>query len=403
MPYTINGNNGANVLQDTQFSENLFGHGGDDLLIASAIAGWSDEFADAYQNHPDLFHGGEGNDTISFSPLATGVVVDLLGESAWRKIGGYLVDQMELISIENVYGTSFDDIIRGNDVANTLYGGNGNDQLEGGDGSDTLYGGSGIDKLYGGNHADYLYGGDDNDKLYGNDGNDVLRGDGGNDTIDGGAGTDTAQFITNGNVQVNLGLNIASGALGNDILSSIENVTTGGGHDTIFGNNTHNFLIAGGGNDTVDGGDGHDTIHGDGGHDTLTGGAGNDLIPGGTGNDFLRGGSGWDAIFADGGADTIRWNVGDLGLDTIHGFTLGLDRVQFGAGFLADADPADSLIVFSSGGGADSLLIAQIAGEGAEAIAIFKGIAQEALEAAIDNGTLFGYQAGFDGPGGVFG
>lgn len=400
MPYTMNGTNGANVLQDTQFSEQLFGHGGDDLLIASAIAGSSDEFADSFQNHPDLFHGGEGNDTISFSPLTTGVVVDLLGGAAWRYAGGVMFDEMELVSIENVYGTSFNDIIRGNDFNNTLYGGAGNDQLEGGDGNDTLHGGSGIDKLYGGNHTDHLYGGDSNDQLYGNDGNDVLRGDGGNDTIDGGAGTDTAQFITAGNVQVNLGLNIAAGALGSDILVSIENVETGDGHDVIMGNNTHNILRAGGGNDHVDGGGGHDTIEGGNGTDTLVGGSGNDLIRGGSGNDDLRGGSGWDAIFADGGADTIRWNAGDLGLDTVHNFTLGTDKVVFGAGFLAAGALADNLLVFDSGAH-DSLLLANIQGEGYEAIGTFKGITGDQLEAAIDNGLLFGFQPVFDGPGGV--
>jgi prepilin-type processing-associated H-X9-DG protein len=400
MPYTIYGSNGADVLQDTPLSEHLFGGGGNDLLIASAVLGWSDEFANSFQNHPDLFHGGSGNDTVSFTLLGTGVVVDLLGESAWRKAGGVMFDEMELVSIENVYGTSFDDIIRGDDVANTLYGGDGHDQLEGGDGNDTLYGGGGTDKLHGGNGTDYLHGGDGTDQLYGNDGNDVLRGDAGNDTLDGAAGTDTAQFIANGNVQVNLGLGIAAGALGNDILVGIENVSTGNGHDVIFGDNWHNVLQAGGGNDTVDGGGGHDTIEGDDGHDTLVGGAGNDLMRGGSGNDELRGGSGWDAIFADGGSDTVRWNAGDLGLDTVHGFSLGADKVAFGAGFLVAGSAADNLLVFSSGA-SDSLLLANIQGEGYEAIGLFKGITQAELQAAISNGVLFGAEAAFDGPGGV--
>jgi Ca2+-binding RTX toxin-like protein len=116
----------------------------------------------------------------------------------------------------------------------------------------------------------------------------------------------------------------------------------------------------------------------------------------------IRGGSGNDVIHADGGADTIRWNAGDLGLDTVHGFTLGTDKVAFGNGFLVAGDPADNLLVFDSGA-ADSLLVANIQGHGYEAIATFKGITGDALEAAIENGVLFGYQAGFQGVGDIFG
>jgi Ca2+-binding RTX toxin-like protein len=442
------GDEDANVLQATVHTRLMEGNGGNDLLIASHQ--W-------YTNDiPHVVDGGSGTDTLSFavSPYAT--VVDLLGNAAWRTLNGVVHDPMELTSIENVHGSAFNDVIRGDDTNNHLWGGSGNDQLEGGNGSDWLYGGSGADKLHGGNQIDHLYGGDHNDELYGNDGNDVLhgdggndlleggdgvdslhggsgtdelhggndtdflyggdnndqlygnsgndvlRGDGGNDTIDGGSGTDTAQFITNGNVQVNLGLGIASGALGNDIVVSIENVETGNGHDTIFGNSGNNVLKAGAGNDTVGGGSGSDTIEGAAGNDTLNGDGGHDTIKGGSGNDTIRGGSGNDVIHADGNADTIRWNAGDLGLDTIHGFTLGTDKVAFGNGFLDAGDPADHLLVFDSGA-SDSLLLANIQGGGYEAIATFKGITGDQLEAAIGNGVLFGYDAGFDGPGGVAG
>lgn len=47
--------------------------------------------------------------------------------------------------IENAIGSAFDDFLTGNDVANSLDGGPGNDILVGGRGNDTLIGGPGID------------------------------------------------------------------------------------------------------------------------------------------------------------------------------------------------------------------------------------------------------------------
>lgn len=76
----------------------------------------------------------------------------------------------------------------------------------------------------------------------------------------------------------------------------IENGLTGGGNDTIIGNDADNGLAAGGGNDTVDGGGGNDAIRGGAGLDTLNGGDGFDLIEGGAGDNLLNGGGGSDLI-----------------------------------------------------------------------------------------------------------
>lgn len=136
------------------------------------------------------------------------------------------------------------------------------------------------------------------------------------------------------------------------------------------------------------------------GNDTLHGGSGADTINGGSGTNTVRGGSGADTIFVDLGADTIRWNVGDLELDQVIGFQLCQDRIQFGSGFLA-GDIEDSFLVFNSGAG--SLPMADTAESGWEAIASSGNIAADALEAAIGNGVLFGYEGGFGGgPGDVF-
>lgn len=76
----------------------------------------------------------------------------------------------------------------------------------------------------------------------------------------------------------------------------IENGLTGGGNDTITGNDADNSLSAGSGNDTVSGGQGNDAIRGGGGLDTLDGGDGFDLVEGGAGDDAMSGGSGGDLM-----------------------------------------------------------------------------------------------------------
>ena len=50
----------------------------------------------------------------------------------------------------NIIGSGFADILNGNDLANSLYGGAGNDILNGGAGDDILIGGPGVDLLSGG-------------------------------------------------------------------------------------------------------------------------------------------------------------------------------------------------------------------------------------------------------------
>ena len=59
-----------------------------------------------------------------------------------------------LSGIEDVGGSSFDDIIRGDNDRNSLGGGAGDDSLVGRDGNDSLFGGTGNDTLDGGNDID---------------------------------------------------------------------------------------------------------------------------------------------------------------------------------------------------------------------------------------------------------
>ena len=117
-------------------------------------------------------------------------------------------------------------------------------------------------------------GGNGHDRLYGGYGNDILQGGLGDDILDGGLGKDTLVF-GNGNTIVSLsddkdGIAQDTGHGSDTIMTStIENVTTGDGDDTIEGNVLDNILNGGAGNDTLTGGYGDDTLTGGSGQDTF--------------------------------------------------------------------------------------------------------------------------------------
>jgi Ca2+-binding RTX toxin-like protein len=73
----------------------------------------------------------------------------------------------------------------GNDtICGITVNGSPQDILKGFEGNDTLYGLADDDLLYGGAGTDTLYGGDDDDMVAGGAGNDTLNGEGGTDTAD---------------------------------------------------------------------------------------------------------------------------------------------------------------------------------------------------------------------------
>ena len=251
------------------------------------------------------------------------------------------------VIIEDAMGGSGDDVLVGNRVANSLYGGfgddvifgnngndraygsngndrvyggNGNDRLDGGSGNDRLDGGSGNDRLDGGSGNDFAKGGSGNDILLGAAHNDTLIGDSGNDKIYGGAGNDKA-YGGSGNDRLDgsagndrldggSGNDFAKGGSGNDIL-------LGGTHnDTLFGDSGNDKVYGGAGNDKLMGGSGSDTLSGSSGKDKLYGHSGNDVLFGGNHNDILNGSSGKDLLKGDNGADTL---LGGTGNDTLYG------------------------------------------------------------------------------------
>ena len=98
---------------------------------------------------------------------------------------------------------------------------------------------------------------------------------------------------------------------GNDILTSIENVSGGSGNDTIQGDSLANILIGSNGNDSLFGNEGNDYLNGGNGNDDMSGGDGNDTLHGGNGNDDMAGGDGNDRYYVNSTSDTVTEESGE--------------------------------------------------------------------------------------------
>lgn len=229
----------------------------------------------------NILNGGLGNDTASYIKATGGVNIDLslVGPNTQSASGADT-----LVSIENVSGSNFADLLKGNALANVLDGGAGNDTMIGGDGSDIYVVDSATDVVTETN-ASLATGGSDTVQsmlsaytlatniengrimntgaasMTGNGLNNILVAGAGANSLDGGAGSDTASFLyAGGAVTVNLGTvgAQATGGSGSDTLISIENLTGSNFNDTLTGNSAANVLDGGKGNDTLTGGDGND-------------------------------------------------------------------------------------------------------------------------------------------------
>jgi Ca2+-binding RTX toxin-like protein len=191
----------------------------------------------------DILNGGAGIDSIVYTNSLTGVDVRLFNGLA---IGGE-ANGDTYTSIENIIGSATKtDTLAGDDNANSIWGGGGNETITGRDGSDHLFGEAGNDTLLGGAADDFLIGGI------------------GADTLGGGVGNDTADYAASA-AGVTVNLQAGTGAGGDaqgDALVSIENVTGSAFNDVIIGkaNAWDNVFDGGAGDDTLTGGLGNDTF-----------------------------------------------------------------------------------------------------------------------------------------------
>jgi len=168
---TGNGSGGT-AEGDTLISiENITGSWFNDFLAGNYKAnvlsgGWGNDSLNGGAG-ADILNGGAGFDTASYIDSPVGITVSLL----WDTASGGDAEGDDLISIENLRGSSHDDSLHGDNGANVLSGGAGDDTLLGFGGADTLYGdermASGDDTLNGGGGDDILVGGRGADTLIG--------------------------------------------------------------------------------------------------------------------------------------------------------------------------------------------------------------------------------------------
>jgi Ca2+-binding RTX toxin-like protein len=291
---TLNGDHGTDVLIGGAGIDTLSGGADNDTLYGGADA--------------DVLNGGTQSDTADYTGsssrvrinLATGVSLDADAQGD------------TFIEVENLTGSAFNDLLTGNDGANTLIGGAGNDKLVGLGDADVLIGRLGADALDGGDGvdvADYsasasrvranlagvgldadaqgdtyvnvenVTGSAFNDVLTGNGvvnvlvgalGSDVLGGGAGADTLNGGDGADTADYsLSASRVRVNLATGVCLDAdAEGDTLVSIEHLIGSGFNDILTGDAGSNVFAGGAGDDVVIGGAGADAHNGGDGADT---------------------------------------------------------------------------------------------------------------------------------------
>ena len=291
------------------------GNNGDDVLEGGAGA--------------DRLNGGTGTDTVVYRNSNAAVTVNL-GNGTFT--GGH-AEGDEIFNVESIEGSDYDDVLTGDNSANRLYGGEGNDVLEGGEGIDWLDGGAGtdtvtyenskewmrvnllfnegssdvsddtiheivnIENVIGSNHRDSirgdsgendlygragndsLNGGAGDDRLFGEDGEDELRGMTGADRLDGGDGIDIVVYwSSDAAVTVDLGSGTGQGGHAEgDVIVDVENLWGSDHNDVLSGDTGPNRLYGGRGNDELQGNGGDDVLEGDIGADRLDGGPGMDM------------------------------------------------------------------------------------------------------------------------------
>ena len=131
-----------------------------------------------------------GNDTLDARSINHGVTLTLT-QGKWTSVDTLSTVYISIgTTIENAIGTSWDDIMYGEEGANTISGLDGNDTIKALGGNDLVLAGLGNDFVYGQNGNDNLSGGAGNDMIFGENGQDKLYGNSGNDQLEGGAGMD---------------------------------------------------------------------------------------------------------------------------------------------------------------------------------------------------------------------
>ena len=379
----------------------------------------------------------EGVPEIEFNiNLGTGDTFDSVGFRGGTGSDSWVLGSNGMAPEANFNGDTDSEfaIVTGIDNGWSLNGEGGNDVItaQGGTGIGTAFvdpapltvqGGEADDTIVGGDRAagDLLIGNQNNDELIGMGGADSLAPGDGNDAVQGNAGTDTADFgFGTSPVTVDRSISVPQDTgQGLDTLNpDVEQVAGSNGSDTLLGSPGPDGLFGGFGNDVVDGRAGDDTLgggndFGGGGLDTLTyaaapagvtanlttgqasGGFGTDTV---SGFENLTGSPFADSLTGDAAANTI---TGLGGPDNISALA-GPDDVQIRDGeadvascgseidsatadrqSLDTVDPDCETTSFlpepEDGGGADTEVIFELRGRGAQDLVKQRGLVVKGL------------------------
>ncbi|MDB5746972.1 MAG: Hemolysin-type calcium-binding region [Massilia sp.] len=283
----------------------------------------------------DWMAGGRGNDTYVVDE-AFDAIVELPGQGTdtVRTTLATFVLEADLENLTFIGSGQF--VGTGNDAANTILGGAGDDVLDGGLGVDRMTGGAGNDVYLVDNVGDLITestgaawgidlvrvsassyamsnnvenleytgsgnfsgtGNGSNNTMTGGDGNDTLNGGSGSDTLIGGMGNDTyvVGSTTDSVVEeAGAGIDTVLSTSSSFILgANVENAIQTSSLASLTGNALDNYLKGHTGSDILRGMDGNDRLEGGAGNDRLDGGAGNDIFvfaAPGFGSDTIAGG-----------------------------------------------------------------------------------------------------------------
>ncbi|MBL8450927.1 MAG: calcium-binding protein, partial [Dechloromonas sp.] len=258
---TLTGNGAGNTLNGAAGADVLIGGAGDDAYVV-------DDVGDQIVEDP-----GAGADQVILSILAAGASY-------------VLADNVETVRMTSAVGLT----LVGNDSANTLYGGLGDDYLIGNDGNDRLYADGGSDAAPGVGSGDILEGGLGDDVYFGV-----------------GVGVQVIEAVGEGWDSVYLAY--SNGPTLIDLASDFQNVES----LSLINATGVTRVVGTAAAERLEGNSAANTLEGNGGNDTLLGGGGQDVLIGGTGDDYYDIDSLDDIIIEDpgGGQDFVHVSRGN--------------------------------------------------------------------------------------------
>jgi subtilisin family serine protease len=178
------GDAGPNILLGLNGRDSIYGNAGNDVLSGDAGDDGLRPGAGA-----DVLNPGSGTDTLDYLDAPSKVIADI--GTPFHFAGAAAGDSVVVGVFEDILGSTHNDDLTGNNLANVIRGIHGDDKLYGDPGNDTLLGGNQNDKLFGEGGSDKLYGENNQDRLDGGPNDDYLNGGASNDKLKGGTGTDT--------------------------------------------------------------------------------------------------------------------------------------------------------------------------------------------------------------------